>query len=116
MGKGTQGVGKTYQINLLDNAVENLREIKHYIAVEKQQPLNAIKVSLAFSEMFKKIEKQPWAYKECKEIPTTNHIYRRAVCFDWLIIFKIKEATILIIGIIHGSRKSSKIRQLRKMK
>lgn len=116
MGNKTKAIEKTYKIRITDNAIINIDDIVEHIAIEKHQPLNAVKVYDAFFEMFEKIETHPWAYAECKEIPTVNHIYRRAICFDWLIIYKIKKTTILILGVIHGSRKPSKIRTIKRVK
>jgi hypothetical protein len=35
---------------------------------------------------------------------------------SWLIIYKIKASEIVVLGIIHGSRRASKVRKLRKVK
>ena len=35
---------------------------------------------------------------------------------SWNIIYKIKAAEIVILGIIHGSRRASKVKKLRKVK
>ncbi len=35
---------------------------------------------------------------------------------SWLIIFKVKDSDIVILGIIHSSRKPSRIKSLRKVK
>lgn len=62
------------------------------------------------------VENNPLAFRECDEIPTETKIYRKAVCMSWLIIYKIKVSEIVVLGIIHGSRKASKVRNLRKVK
>ena len=63
-----------------------------------------------------RIEKNPLAFRECWEIPTKTKVYRQAVCMSWLIIYRVKGAQIVILGIIHSSRKPSRIRSLKKIK
>jgi len=82
----------------------------------KHQPLNAIKIGDKFFETFSRIEKNPFSYPECEEIPTKNKIYRKAVCSSWLIIYKIKLNVITVLGIIHSSRRRTRIKSLRKTK
>jgi hypothetical protein len=53
---------------------------------------------------------------EGEEIPTANKIYRKAICLSWIIIYKIKPAETVILGIIHGHRRPSRIKSLRKVK
>ena len=107
---------KTYSLRITENALQNIDEITGYIAYIKHQPLNAIRVGDKIFETFDKIEKNPLSYRECEEIQTKSKIYRKAVCMSWLIIYKVIENNIVILGIIHGSRRSSKIRILKKVK
>ncbi|MGQ1947259.1 type II toxin-antitoxin system RelE/ParE family toxin [Geofilum sp. OHC36d9] len=67
-------------------------------------------------EVIDRIEQNPLAFRECEEIPTKTKIYRKAVCMNWLIIYKIKVSKTVIPGIIQGSRRASKVRKLRKIK
>lgn len=79
----------------------------------KHQPLNAIRVGDKILDTIFRIEKNPFVFRECPEIPTKNKIYRQAVCLSWLIIYKISSLEILVLGIIHSSHKKSKVRKLR---
>ena len=88
MGKSKKAVTKTYQIRVSNFAYQNIDEIISFIAFENQQPLNAIKVSEAIENMIVKISQNPFAYKECEQLPTKTKSYRRAVCLSWLIIYK----------------------------
>jgi len=111
--------GKTpeaYSLRLTENALRNIGEITGYIAFVKHQPLNAIRVGDRIFETLDRIEQRPLVFRECEEIPTKTKIYRKAVCMSWLIIYKIKDTEIVILGIIHGSRRASKIRKLSKVK
>lgn len=116
MGKSKKAVIKTRQVRVSDFAYQNIDEIINFIAFENQQPLNAVKVSEAIENVILKISQNPFAFKECEQLTTKTKIYRRAICLSWLIIYKISNAEILILSIIHGSRNPSKISKLKKIK
>ncbi|MBY0480584.1 MAG: hypothetical protein K2Q21_04445 [Chitinophagaceae bacterium] len=40
---------------------------------------------------------------------TKTKLYRQASCYSWLVIYKITDNEIIILGIIHGSRKPSRV-------
>ena len=107
---------KTYSLRIAENAFQNIDDITAYIAYIKQQPLNAIRVGDKIFETIECIENNPLAFRECEEIPTKNKMYRKAVCMSWFIIYKLKTTEIVILGIIHVSRRTSRIRSLRKIK
>jgi plasmid stabilization system protein ParE len=107
---------QAYEVRISTNALLNIDEITGFIAFIKKQPYNAIKVGDTLFEMIETIGRNPLAYKECKEIPTKSKMYRSAYCLSWHIVFRIKENIVLILGIIHHSRRPSKIRKLRIIK
>lgn len=113
MGKTKGKTLKAFSIRITEIARQNLVEITGYIAYIKHQPLNAIRVGDKIFETIELIGKNPFAYPECQEIHTKNKIYRKAVCYKWLIIYKIKPTEVLILGIIHSSRKPSRIKVLK---
>ena len=115
MGKQKKATAKTWKITLSTNALQNIDEITGYIAFINHQPLNAIKVGDRIFATFNKISSNPFAFKECEELSTKTKIYRQAVCLSWLIIYKIADAEIKVLGIIHHSRKPSKIKALKKV-
>ena len=116
MGNTKEKAPKTYSLRVTENALQNIDDITGYIAYIKHQSLNAIRVGDKIFETIVRIEQNPLAFRECEEIPTKTKIYRKAVCMSWLIIYKIKASEIVILGIIHGSRRASKVRKLRKVK
>ena len=116
MGKKEKTTAETRKIRVLDEAYQDIDNITDFIAVNSQQPFNAVKVADAIFETIDKIVQNPFAYKECENIPTRAKMYRQAVCLSWLIIYKITNTEIIILGIIHGARKPSKISKLRKLK
>ncbi len=107
---------KTYSLRITEHAIQNLNNITGYIAYIMHEPLNAIRVGDEILRTFDRIENNPLAFRECEEIRTANKIYRKASCLSWLIIYKIKPAEIVILGIIHGHRRPSRIKSLRKLK
>ena len=116
MGNTKEKTPKTYSLRITDNALQNIDDITGYIAYIKHQPLNAIGVGDKIFRTIDRIERNPLAFRECEEIPTKTKIYRKAVCMSWLIIYKIQAREIVVLGIIHGSRRPSRIRSLRKVK
>ncbi|TKG91522.1 type II toxin-antitoxin system RelE/ParE family toxin [Puteibacter caeruleilacunae] len=116
MGRSKEKSSQAYSMRITKNALQNIKDITGYIAYIKHQPLNAIRVGDRIFEIIEKIEQNPLGFRECEEIPTVGKIYRKAVCMSWLIIYKIKDNEITILGVIHGSRKRSNVRNLRKIK
>jgi plasmid stabilization system protein ParE len=116
MGRTKEEAPKTYSVRVTEHTLQNLDNITGYIAYIRHEPLNAIKAGDEILKTIYRIEKNPFAFRECEEIPTINKIYRKAVCLSWLIIFKIKPTEIVILGIINGHRRASRIKSLRKVK
>ena len=116
MGYTKEKAPKTYSLRVTENALQNIDEITGYIAYIKHQPLNAIRVGDKIFETIDRIEQNPLAFRECEEIPTKTKIYRKAVCMSWNIIYKNKASEIVVIGLIHGSRRASRVRRLGKVK
>lgn len=115
MAKQKKAIETTRQIRVSINALQNINEITGYIAFVNQQPLNAIKLGDAFFALFERVEQNPFAFKECIELPIKSKKYRQAVCFSWLIIYKITDNEIIILGIIRGSRRPSRLSSLKKI-
>jgi len=116
MGNTKERTSKTYSLRITENALQNIDDITGYIAYIRHQPLNAIRVGDKIFETIERIEKSPLAFRECEEIPTKTKMYRKAVCMSWQIIFKIKVSEIIVLGIIHGGRRASKVKKLKKVK
>jgi len=115
MGKKEKAATESRQVRTLNEAFHDIGQLADFIANNNQQPLNAVKVTEAIFETITKIGQNPFAFKECEQLPTKTKIYR-LVCLSWIIIYKITKPGILILGVIHGSRNPSKIRKLRKVK
>ena len=116
MGSTKEKTPKAYSLILTKHTLQNINEITEYIAYIKLQPLNAIRVGDKLLETIERISQNPLIFKECEAIPTKTKIYRKAICMSWYIIFKIKATRVIVLGIIHSSRRVSIIRKLRKIK
>ena|SRR5579872_6566004 len=116
MGLQEKAASENYEVRVSANALQNIEEITGYIAFVKQQPMNAAKVGDALFFSIDRIVLNPFAYRECEEIPTKGKIYRRATCYSWYIIYRVKDGEILVLGVIHSLRRPSRIKSLRKIK
>jgi plasmid stabilization system protein ParE len=116
MGRTKEEAPKAYSIRISEHALQNLDNITGYIAYIMHEPLNAIRLGDEIVRTIDRIEKHPFVFRACEEIPSANKIYRKAICLSWLIIYKIKPAEIVILGIIHCHRRPSRIKSLRKVK
>lgn len=116
MGRQKKEAAKAYPIKISLSALRNIDEITGYVAFVNQQPLNAITIGDAIFETIDRIALHPLAFRECEELPTKGKIYRRAVCYSWSIIYRFKDNEIVILGIIHQSRRPSVIHGLKKIK
>lgn len=116
MGKPQKTTPTTRQVRISTQALQNINEVTGYIAYVSQAPLNAVKVGDALFATIDRIERNPLAFKECEELPTKSKMYRRALCYSWVIIYKITDTEIIILGIIHSASRPSLIRKLRKLK
>ncbi len=116
MGNAKEKAQKIYSLRVTENALQNIDEITGFIAFFKHQPLNAIRVGDKIYETIDRIEQNPLVFRECEEIPTKTKMYRKAVCMSWNIIYKIKGSEIVVLGIIYGGRRSSKVKKLKRVK
>ena len=116
MGKSEKEVAKDYSVRVSKNAIQNINDITGFIAYIQHQPLNAIKVGDMIFETIDKIELNPLVFQTCEQLPNKSNNYRRAICSSWTIVFKVTEFQILILGIIHSSRRPSKIKKLKRIK
>ncbi len=116
MGLSKKATPKAFQVRISANALSNIDEITGYIAFVNQQPVNAIKVGDAFFDTITRVSLNPFAYRECEEITTKTKMYRRAICYSWRIIYRVIGVDILVLGVIHNSRRPSAIKALRKIR
>ena len=115
MGRTKEEASEDHSLRVTEHALQDIDNITGYIAYIRHEPLNAIRVGDEIFKTINRIEKNPLAFRECEEIPSKNKTYRKVVCLSWLIIYKITPTEILILGIIHGHRRPSRIRRLRKV-
>ncbi len=83
-------------------AKRSLTDIGKYI--KKDSPQNAQKVVNKIREKAKQIPKNPEAYHLLHAINSEDKIYRYALCYKYMIVFRVKLYYILIVDIFHSSR------------
>lgn len=105
---------KKYRIVISENASFQLEGIYFYLnnIVYSPEAANNV-VNAILNTIYNSIAYHPYSHKECPEIPTKTKIYRQAICYRHLIVYKIKDKEIIILGIIHGARHPKQIRKLR---
>lgn len=113
MGREKAEDSKQYTLEISEKYFQNLEEIVDYIAFEKHQPLNAVKIGNGINKTMFKIIQNPLIYSECENLPTKTKTYREATYKTWLIIFKLKNSHIKILGVLSGKRKTSSFRKIR---
>jgi len=113
MGREKAENPKQFTLEISEEYFQNLEEIVNYIAFEKHQPLNAIKIATGINKVMNKIIDNPFIYSACENLPTKTKIYREATYKTWLIIFKVKNNNITILGVLSGKRKTSSFKKLK---
>lgn len=116
MGRQTKTTAGAYEVKISANAQQNIDEITGYIAFANHQPQNAVKVGDALYVVFDRIARNPYAFRECEELATKSKMYRRALCYSWRIVYRIKSSKVLILGIVHNSRRPTILHHLRRVK
>jgi plasmid stabilization system protein ParE len=116
MGSKKKRATAIYRVRISENALKNIDEITNYIAFVSKEPAAAIKVGDAIFDTLYRIEQRPFAFRACEELATKSKMYRRAICLSWLIIYRISVFEIVILGVIHSSRKPTAIKPLRRIK
>lgn len=104
----------TYTVEISQNYFIQLKQIVWHIALEKQQPLNALKVSLGIEEKLNKIITNPLIFSTCENLPTKSNLYREARYKSWLIVFKLQNNTITILGVLSGKQRPTSFKKIRK--
>jgi plasmid stabilization system protein ParE len=89
MGRQKKTASVAYEVRISNNALKNIDEIAGYIAFVNRQPLNAVKVGDVLYKIINRIARNPFAFRECQELPTKAKVYRRALCYSWRIIYRI---------------------------
>ena len=112
MGTEKTTTAKPYTLTIKANYYLNLEQIVNYIAFEKKQPLNAIKVGEGINKIMIKIIDNPLIYAECENIPTKTKIYREAGYKTWLVIFKVKSYQVTILGVISSKQKPTRFKKM----
>jgi plasmid stabilization system protein ParE len=94
-------------------AKQSLTDIGKYI--KKDSPKNAQKVVNQIREKAKQIPKNPEAYHLLHAINSEDKIYRYALCYKYMIVFRVKLYYILIVDIFHSSRNPESLENMKEV-
>lgn len=107
--------GKGYQVVWSLYAQNSLKATVDYISLDS--PFQARRIANEIQDLGNSLDRNPWVYQECVELPTKNHIYRKATYADtYKIIYKIVGSEIWILDIFHGKRNPAQLKKLRRIK
>lgn len=112
MGKQKTGITETYSLTIKATYFQNIEQIVIFIAFKKKQPLNAIKVGEGIHETMLKIKNNTLIYSVCENLPTKTKIYREARYKTWLIIFKVKNWEVIILGVLSSKQKPTSFKKI----
>jgi plasmid stabilization system protein ParE len=116
MGRRNETNSQTNSLRISSEALLDIQATIRHIAYFNGQPINASKVFIEIHKTIHRIARNPYAFRECEELPTITKIYRRANCLSWTIVYRILKSEILVLGVVHRAGKASRIRALRKRK
>lgn len=116
MGRAKEEPQKAYSVRITKQALNSVDQIIGYIGYIMDEPISSIRVGEQIFLTIDRIEKNPFAFRECEEIQTKNKMYRKAICMSWLIIYRITLKEVVILDIIHSSRQAKRIKSVRKIK
>lgn len=74
MGREKAENPKQYTLEISEKYFQNLEGIVDYIAFEKRQPLNAVKIGNGINKTMSKIIDNPLIYAVCENLPTKSKI------------------------------------------
>lgn len=90
------------KITVCRNANNSLDNIADYIALDSL--FQAKRVHAEILNLIGTLNLHPYAYPECPELPTKNHIYRKAIyTATYKIIYRIVKDEIWVLDIFHAS-------------
>ena len=95
-------------------AKNRLIEVYEYIE-SKTSVAVAERVILKLADTAESVEKNPYLFSECAELPTKTKAYRNIVKWNYRIIYKITSDYILILDIFHSKRNPKELKKLRRI-
>jgi plasmid stabilization system protein ParE len=106
---------KRIQIIWTNHAKLSLQSVYDFIAIDSIR--QADKITDQIQLLGNSLGRFPFSFPECIELPTKNHLYRKAI-YDgtYKIIFKIVDEAIWVLDIFHGKRNPSQLKKLRRVK
>ncbi len=97
---------------ILDIALDELQsEILYHRANTSEAFAASMKID--FMKKVDSILPNPYIYPECRFLPTKTQLYRNIVWGNYLIIYKIKKNSVVVLSLFHTKQKPVKIRMVK---
>lgn len=103
------------EVIITEHALQTVRDEFEYLK-ENVSPEFAYKFRDEFPKQVEAILPFYLKHSECRFLPARNKIYRNLVWGNYLIIYKLLEKEILILGIFHTNQNSKKLKSFRRIK
>lgn len=94
-----------YEIELLDLAVDDMREAGSYVAGVLANPAAARRLVSAFETGIRSLAIMPYRCRVFATIPQLEHEYRALLVEGWLVLYRIEEEPlqkVIIVRIVYG--------------
>lgn len=108
MERQIQVIVKQSALNDLESAYQYYRE--HYSLVYAE------KFRLDFFEQVRAISPNPLMHPECRFLPTKNQTYRNIIWGNYLIVFKVKKASIEVLLLFHTKQHPKRLKVAKRVK
>jgi plasmid stabilization system protein ParE len=106
---------KTYKVIWSYHSQLALQDVYEYISIDSEH--HAYRVINEIQDLGNSLIINPYKFQECVELPTKNHVYRKATyARNYKIIYKIVRLQIWILDVFHGKRNPASLRKLRRIK
>lgn len=83
---------------------------------EESSTLTAMKFRDDFLHVAGQLDKNYFAHPECRFLQTKNKVYRNIIWNKYLILYKIVNDEILVLGLFHTSQNPVKLKSFRKIR
>lgn len=104
---------KAYRLEFTPSFIQSVDAEMEYW--EQASPDKAKELLNGLVNLVDVIEKMPFSYPECEQLPTKNRIYRSALLSSrYRVIYKVKGNTVFYLSFFNTKRNPDSLKKLRK--
>lgn len=94
-----------YKLIVTERAVELMDERIYYLLYKLKNKQAARHLLDGIEKLYDRLEENPFQFSECRDMYLKRMEYREAIVTDmnYLIIFRVEEKTVYVLGIFHDS-------------